>query len=296
MTLLALTLLVAVLPVFVPTDQAIFRRLTMRFGPLVGLLLIFLTAALMSTTLLVADFLTAGAPLTRNLPLIAFSAAISGGFLQVMAAATDPNSPRALRQEQQQVDAARQNAISNGLDPDEAEQFTREVWQATGRPIQTLMNGLFGFTVAFAGGGFHNAALFVVGASYLVGLGFGVNSATMLLLYVLPVAAGLADAVVLHAFTRLGRATPDGYWAFTFIAVGTISIGGFGLALKAACTAVAVWIVSLLGGPYADLSPWLETMLADPAGKGLAGSFVIGSTITWCIFSGLALALTVPKT
>lgn len=268
---------------FTPKPNAWLTRLAQRTGPLVAIILLVVITVCVSAVFILALLATGGSLFPADLAAVATGGILGGGLIQLLAATVRPNPHSALEQrmQQQQETRARQEAERLGIDPEEAAEATRHFWHQSGHLIGMFMEKLHGFVIAVTGGGIHGAALFVIGASFFVGLGFGVSGAAVCLFYVVPLLFALADTVTLYAGNALlRRAGPDWVRYFT-VPVFYPLIFALGLVCKGVTIGAGAFALQSLGGPRIPLNLYTQAFTSAPFGYGLTTTILFALILVW---------------
>lgn len=267
---------------FAPKPKAWLTRLTQRRGIFVGLIVLVGAAALVWGIFLAAFLGTDCNSFVQDLSTIASVGVLTGGFLQVMSAAVQPNphSVREKRMLSKQQDIARERAVELGIDPDEAAAETERIWNETGAGIGQIMEKAHGFVAAIAGSGAHGGLLFIFGASFFIGLGFGVSGPTLSLLYFIPVLLGLADAASLLTFHALLRRVNESK-RLAWAAALSLPVAFFNIFYKAILVVLGAAVLSYAGGPEISWKVYVEATRAAPFGSGLAVTVILLASVAW---------------
>lgn len=271
-----------ILYLFTPKPNAWLTRLAQRRGPVLTIIALIGIAILLIAAFLLVLVLTGSPLFLENLVAIASGGILAGGFLQLMAAAVLPNptSDREQRILRDLVEKARRQAEEHSINPDEAEEVTRRHWAESGQQIGKVMQFLHGLIAAFGGGGVHGGLLFVIGASFFIGLGFGVSGSAVSLFYIVPLFVALADTATLyigHALIPHAESGQRRTWA----AALALPIGLLGMVCKALLLIVALAALHQLGGPEIPWRLYADAAIADPFAHGLAVSVLFLAGLAW---------------
>jgi len=270
------------LSLLAPKPDALLMRITQKRGIVLGLIVLVGIAAI-TWIILTAAFFGAGCnSFLQDLSTIALVGVLSGGFLQIMSAAVRPNlhSKREKKSLAEQQERVRKRAVELGVDADEAAAKTEEIWNETGKGIGANMEKAHGFVSAIAGGGAHGGLLFIFGASFFIGLGFGVSGPTVSVLYLVPLLLGLADAATLLTFHALLRRVDESR-QLAWAAAVSIPVGVVGMAFKAILIVMGAAGLGYAGGPEIPWAVYVDAARAAPFGSGLTVTIVVLVTLAW---------------
>ena len=192
----------------------------------------------------------------------------------------NPTSDREQRMLRDLVDKARRQAKEQGSNPDEVEEVTRRHWAETGQQIGKIMLFPHGLIAAFGGGGVHGGILFVFGASFFIGLGFGVSGSAVSLFYIVPLLLALADTATLYAGHALVRRAESGRRKARAVAL-VLPVGLLGMLCKAVLLVAAFAALDRVGGLEIPWRLYADAAIADPFGPGLTVSALFLAGLAW---------------
>ncbi len=279
---LSFLLMLFLLSSLAPKPEAWLTRITQRRGIFVGLFALVGTAAVVCGLFLAAFLGTGCNSFLQDLSSIALVGVLTGGFLQLMSAAVKPNphSERDKRILAKQQEIARKRAVELGVDPDEAAAETEKIWNETGKGIGRIMEKALGFVAAISGSGAHGGLLFVFGASFFIGLGFGVSGPTVSVLYFIPLLLGLADAATLLTFHALLRRVGESK-QLAWAAGVSLPIAMVGMVYKAILIVTGAAALGYAGGPEIFWTVYVEATQAAPFGSGLTVTVILLARVAW---------------
>ena len=275
-------IILLILYIFTPKPNAWLTRLAQRRGGVIAIFALVIVVIFMAASFSLILFLNGNPLFLRDLTIIAFGGILGGGLLQFMAAAVLPNSKsdREQRGLQRLVVKARREAKKRGLDPDEAEEITRRGWAETGLQIGKIMTFLHDLIAAFGGGGLHGGMLFILGASFFIGLGFGVSGSAVSLFYIIPILVALADTTALYAGNALIQRANNERRKARAMAL-SLPIGLLGMLCKAVLIVAASAALHQVGGPKIPWYLYVNATIADPFGQGLTTSVLFLAGLAW---------------
>ena len=272
-----------ILYLFTPKPDAWLTRLAQRRGMVFTFIFFIIITILLVVSFTLILFLNGDPLFLREFIIIAFGGILGGGFLQWMAAAVNPNPTSDSEQRilRDGVEKARRHASEAGLDPDEAEEVVRREWLKSGRQVGKIMGFLHGLIAAFGGGGVHGGILFVFGASFFIGLGFGVSGSAVSLFYIVPLLVALADTITLYAgHANITRRESDRRKAWS-LAMLVLPIGLLGMLCKAVLLVAVFAALHRVGGPEISWRLYADAAMVDPLGKGLTVTALFLAGFAW---------------